>query len=110
MSWWEKVMQVAASGTRASTPRHLWETVGFLRTVDGRIPTYEVEHLADLIDRPTCSMVDIGDYQPKHRFKRMACSECGAMHWEQPQKTLPRMRYCPWCGREVVEDHRDQVE
>ena len=60
------------------------------------------DRMCDLIDRPTCVMDDLGNFTPHHDFKRMVCSVCGAMHWEQPQETL-RMRYCPWCGREVVE-------
>ena len=47
-------------------------------------------------------MVDHGDYQPHHEFKRLACTACGGMHWEQPQKTMLRMRYCPWCGAVVT--------
>ena len=75
--------------------------VRVLRQIVGRGDLFE--RLADLIDRPTCVMDDLGNFTPHHDFKRMACSKCGAMHWEQPQETL-RMRYCPWCGREVVED------
>lgn len=48
-----------------------------------------------------CCMEDRGEFMPNHRFKRMACSCCGGVHWEQPKKTLPKMRYCPWCGRKV---------
>ena len=64
------------------------------------------DQMCDLIDRPTCAMDDLGYCLPhgrKHELRRMLCSECGGLHWEQPQKTLPRMRYCPWCGSEVVE-------
>lgn len=58
--------------------------------------------LSDLIDRPTCRMEDRGRFMPGHEFERMACGECGAMHWEQPHRRLPRMRFCPWCGAEVA--------
>lgn len=51
--------------------------------------------------RQECDMLDKGDYQPSHPFKRMVCSECGGLHWEQPQAKLPRMRFCPWCGKPV---------
>lgn len=50
----------------------------------------------------TCEMEDCGDYMPHHMFKRMRCLACGGMHWEQPQRTLPRMRHCPWCGAKVT--------
>ena len=49
-----------------------------------------------------CEMVDHGDYQPHHEFKRLACKVCGGMHCEQPMETMTRMRYCPWCGARVT--------
>ena len=49
-----------------------------------------------------CEMVDHGDYQPHHEFKRLACTACGGMHWEQPMETMTRMRFCPWCGAVVT--------
>lgn len=52
--------------------------------------------------RGKCEMVDHGDYQPHHEFKRLACTACGGMHWEQPMKTMARMRFCPWCGAVVT--------
>ena len=67
------------------------------------IDSTDVLKLADLIDRPTCVMDDLGNFTPHHDFKRMVCSECGAMYWEPPQETL-RMRYCPHCGAEVIRD------
>lgn len=60
-----------------------------------------MQPIAKEADSKTCDMVDRGDFQPSHRFKRMVCSECGGLHWEQPQKALPRMRFCPWCGKPV---------
>ena len=50
----------------------------------------------------TCEMEDHGNYQPHHEFKRLACTACGGMHWEQPMETMTRMRFCPWCGAEVT--------
>ena len=51
--------------------------------------------------RQGCDMVDRGDYRPSCPFKRMTCSECGGLHWEQAKGSLPRMRFCPWCGKPV---------
>ena len=46
-------------------------------------------------------MEDLGTYMPRHEFRRMSCKACGAVHWEQPQRTLPAFQYCPRCGRKV---------
>ena len=66
------------------------------------------EALAALLDEDkpegvsgTCNMKDCGAYQPRHEFRRLACTECGGLHWENDKKTLPKMRYCPWCGKRV---------
>lgn len=48
-----------------------------------------------------CTMEDLGTYMPRHEFRRMSCKACGAVHWEQPQRTLPAFQYCPRCGRKV---------
>ena len=97
-------------GHESINPRHLWETIGFLRTVDGRIPTYEVEHLAALIDRPTCKndaadgtfrVIDCDSYY-------LICSSCAAeveLTGVLPDgKRVPFFpSYCPICGAEVIE-------
>lgn len=62
----------------------------------------EDDELVGYMPEKTCEMKDCGDYQPNHEFKRVACTACGAMHWEHPNMLLPRMKYCPWCGAEVT--------
>lgn len=57
--------------------------------------------LADFIDQPTTVMKDLGEYTPRHKFRRMECKRCGAVHWEQPNDRL-RMSYCPYCGAAVT--------
>lgn len=59
-----------------------------------------IHHLADLIDRPTCSM----EYRPEWSGDELyptsvyECSVCG--------QTVPdgKPDYCPGCGAEVVPD------
>lgn len=57
--------------------------------------------LAELAQPPKCGMRSKGDCMPHHEFRRMVCSRCGGLHWEQPNEWL-RFRYCPHCGAEVV--------
>lgn len=56
-----------------------------------------VELFADLIDRPTCSMSDIGD--DTEQIYR--CSACGAEYFMSDVKPYP-WRFCPMCGAEVI--------
>lgn len=53
--------------------------------------------LADLIDRPTCSMSDIGDYTEQI----YRCSKCGEEYCMSDIKPYP-WRFCPMCGAEVI--------
>lgn len=53
---------------------------------DGTSDAYDVEKLADLIDRPTCHLVEDED-------GRTACSECGCT-----ALCLLDATYCPDCG------------
>lgn len=53
---------------------------------------YDVEVLADLIDRPTCYLVEDQD-------GRTACSECGCT-----ALCLSDAAYCPDCGGAIVDD------
>lgn len=65
---------------------------------------YEIENetytaLADLIDRPTCEYVPIGD-------GRFGCSECGntvRLDFDVPvtDETPMPFKHCPNCGAEV---------
>ena len=58
--------------------------------------------IADLIDRPTCEYVPIGN-------GRFGCSRCGhvvKLDYDVPVAEEAHMpfNYCPNCGAEVVED------
>lgn len=60
------------------------------------------ETVADLIDRPTCEYVPIGD-------GRFGCSWCGhvvKLDYDVPvaDETHMPFNYCPNCSAEVVED------
>lgn len=59
----------------------------------------DLKRWADLIDRPTCVMTDIGD----EFEQRYVCSGC---HSEFDMSDFERFpyRYCPNCGAEVVDD------
>lgn len=57
-----------------------------------------LDELADLIDRPTCRMSDIGD--DTEQIYR--CSACGEEYCMSDVKPYP-WRFCPNCGAEVVE-------
>lgn len=63
--------------------------------------TYEdaMVRLADLIDRPTCMMSDIGD--DVEQIYR--CSACGEEYCMSDVKPYP-WRFCPNCGSVVVEE------
>ena len=56
------------------------------------------EKLADLIDRPTCSMSDIGD--DTEQIYR--CSACGEEYCMSDIKPYP-WRFCPNCGARVID-------
>ena len=64
---------------------------------DGVSSAYDVERLADLIDRKTCSMSDIGD--DTEQIYR--CSVCGAKYFMSDVKPYPWL-FCPSCGAMVV--------
>ena len=60
------------------------------------------ERIADLIDRPTCSI------KRGYQTTWGVCSRCGALvNAERAVSTaiefLPT-RYCPWCGKEIEND------
>ena len=58
------------------------------------------EHLADLIDCPTCSMEYMPEYSGDEIYPTEAyrCSECGWIVSEG------KPTYCPCCGAEVIDD------
>lgn len=54
--------------------------------------------LADLIDRPTCTVESKGEMNPWEEYEmKLSCGD--AVVWPADQ-SLPR--YCPWCGARVV--------
>ena len=61
--------------------------------------------LADLIDRPTCRMSDIGDdMEEVYR-----CSACGEEYFMSDVKPYP-WRFCPNCGAMVVEKEENDAQ
>ena len=58
------------------------------------------EHLADLIDSPTCRMEYMPEYSGDEIYPTEAyrCSECGWIVSEG------KPTYCPCCGAEVIDD------
>ena len=65
---------------------------------EGYTDASDVAHLADLIDRPTCKMLD--HETSGHQPNGQECSCCGEVFiltWRDA------WNYCPNCGAEVVE-------
>lgn len=82
------------------------ETLGMYRTVERERPKKETEtwanivnHLADLIDRPTCR----NEYGSGRSF---FCSACGYDVWTYDDSCCDPsdFSFCPNCGAEVVSD------
>ena len=69
------------------------------------VPCHDVERLADLIDRPTCRVVEferarwVGADGKTCRIVECRCSACGEEPWADADSVT---RYCPCCGAEVV--------
>ena len=90
----------SASARRDDAPwmvEDLMQALGFRCYEDGEDQLFD--RLAELIERPTCSM----EYRPEwsgdeiYPTRAYECSECG--HIVQDGKP----DYCPGCGAEVVE-------
>lgn len=72
--------------------------------LDDGFPRSSVEHLADLIDRPTCHMdlTETVDFDcVEIRF--WECGECGQTY----EEINGAYEYCPHCGAEVLDDTVD---
>lgn len=76
-----------------------------------------VEHLADLIDRPTCKLVEAWDGEREQHyldctachFGRRAIEQDDAGGWYNARELWCNVEYddlthCPYCGAEVVRD------
>ena len=70
-------------------------------TYSGHVTPESVEHMADLIDRPTCNAYEDWDYIevdiPEVRV--WACEDCDERF---PVFRLSRPLYCPVCGAELI--------
>lgn len=89
---------ISVSGLRNLT---LGEMLNSILTRGAPRPTTEMAilaSLADLIDRPTCSMTECG-IDNGSRSWGMRCSACGAKF--EHEKPSYGWNYCPHCGAEV---------
>lgn len=72
-----------------------------LRAIRAVVGKGDIFHLlADLIDRPTCKLIE----NDQHRY--LPCSRCGAfIRWDAVTNLtgVVPTRYCPNCGADVVE-------
>lgn len=68
---------------------------------DGVSSAYDVEKLADLIDRPTCKMTECS-IDHGSRSWGMRCSRCDTEF--EHEKPAYGWRYCPKCGAAIVDD------
>lgn len=69
-----------------------------IRVVVGKGDIFHL--LADLIDRPTCTVESEGEMNPWEEYEmELSCGD--AVVWPADQ-SLPR--YCPWCGKEIEND------
>ncbi len=93
----------SASARRSDVPwmvEDLMLALGFRCYEDGEDQLFN--RLADLIDRPTCSI------KRGYQTTWGVCSRCGALvNAERAVSTaieyLPT-RYCPWCGKGIEND------
>lgn len=68
---------------------------------DGVSSAYDVEKLADLIDRPTCEMTECSIDHGSCSWG-MRCSRCGTEF--EHEKPAYGWRYCPNCGAVITDD------
>lgn len=77
--WWQRLQEIVTGEIDFANPQETYRAI------------------ADLIDRPTCHMVDAGD-----EFElNVRCDRCGAKNEIRGYRPY---RYCPDCEAEVVED------
>lgn len=78
----------------------LVEAVGFNRYTNEDFDEGLLGRIADLIDRPTCTVESEGEMNPWEEYEmELSCGD--AVVWPADQ-SLPR--YCPWCGARVVSE------
>ena len=70
---------------------------------DGVSSAYDVEKLADLIDRPTCEMTECS-IDHGSRSWGMRCSRCGTEF--EHEKPVYGWNYCPKCGAVITDAKR----
>lgn len=82
-------------------PATQFEDVAALLGFSGLVLDADVfARLAELIDRPTCKLIE----NNQHRY--LPCSRCGAfIRWDAVTNNtgVVQTSYCPNCGAEVVE-------
>lgn len=97
--WWARLQEVATGEVDFPSPRELFE------------------RLADLIDRPTCELVEAWDGEREQHcldctachFGRRAIEQDDAGVWYNARELWCNVEYddlthCPYCGAEVVRD------
>lgn len=82
---------VADAGPEGVDDAAILDTLGICpAAIWGYSDPRDVEHLADLIDRPTCRNL-------AEKPEDLRCSACGGMKFD-----IFAARYCPDCGAEII--------
>lgn len=55
--------------------------------------------------RDTCGEIEIDEFPMDELVKEYRCNECGDFYFRTEDKPF---KYCPYCGREIVERVKDQ--
>lgn len=70
----------------------------------GIIPCAEKKPTQDT-KRDTCDEIEIDEFPMDELVKEYRCNECGGFYFRTEDKPF---KYCPYCGREIVERVKDQ--